>query len=104
MPRINRPQPKPRDDSEKRRRRHEIVYNTKTWQEVRQAKLMLNPECEDCLKRGVHTIKGLQVHHIVSPFQIGLSEADIFYYAYNLDNLVTLCAECHQERHRNERH
>jgi len=68
----------------------EWPYNTKTWKNLRAAKLASNPLCEHCTKRG-EAVLAKAVDHIISiksgghPFPA-------------LDELNSLCARCHNEK------
>lgn len=65
------------------------------WQAVRDQKAAQDPLCERCLKRGI--IKPLdQVHHII-PID---ERPDL---RLNMDNLKSLCRECHLEIHKEDR-
>lgn len=57
--------------------------------------------CQECLKDGVITPCN-QVHHIVSPFQVGISQADFDYYAWDMANLEAICQDCHAKIHAHE--
>jgi 5-methylcytosine-specific restriction endonuclease McrA len=64
--------------------------STGRWRRVRRAKIQNDPLCEDC-KRRQKVTEAKQVHHIV-PLSEGGSRFDT-------DNLMSLCAPCHQRRH-----
>ena len=69
-------------------------YNSKEWAQVREAVLMRDKYlCQHCMKPAT------EVHHIIhlSPENIG--DMSI---ALNMDNLVSLCRDCHFEEHRGE--
>ena len=52
----------------------------------------------DCMKRGL--IKPAEeVHHIKELTPDNIDDASV---SLNIDNLVSLCRECHQNRHRNK--
>lgn len=67
------------------------VYNTPRWKKLRAAKIKANPVCERCAERGVTRVAD-EVHHIV-PFDVDME------LAYDYDNLVSLCIDCHKEAH-----
>lgn len=103
MPRIYKPQAKPRHHSVNRTRRHELVYNDSRWRPLREQILQRDGGlCQDCLAQGRLTDTDLAVHHLISPFIVGLSQQDFDYLAWNPDNLITLCRECHNRRHKDE--
>lgn len=49
----------------------------------------------DCLKRG-HVVPAEEVHHIKELTPENIDDASV---SLNLDNLVSLCRECHKARH-----
>lgn len=76
---------------------HSVVYNTSTWRKLRIEKLKINPLCERCLKKGI--IKsGIEVHHKI-PISQGKTIIEKERLGFNIDNLETLCKECHKEEH-----
>jgi 5-methylcytosine-specific restriction endonuclease McrA len=83
----------PKPDSEKRPRRK---ANTDLLQNVDEAK---RTYCWRCLRTSV-VLKslrpplGLEVHHVIEVADGGSNETD---------NLQVLCAECHEETHRDRR-
>lgn len=85
-------QPKKNLFNEQSRADRQLIYQSDKWKKLRLAKLIDQPLCEICLAKGI--IKsGLDIHHIISPFSIdGRSNPD--YYAYDPDNLLTVCKEC----------
>lgn len=89
---INRPIKDRSNDDRKKERQQ--VYNTSRWRKLRELKLQLSPCCEIC-----GSIENLNVHHITSPFG-GYLAPDVYdTLAYDINNLQTLCAECHQKLH-----
>ena len=83
---------------ELRRKERQAIYNTRRWKELRKLMVQAHPLCEDCLKRGVLTPTE-EVHHLKSPFRRGLSPEEKERLAFDPDNLVCLCKECHIKRH-----
>lgn len=68
------------------------VYNSVRWKMIRAKKIEdANGLCELCLKKGLYK-PGKHVHHII-PIEQDMSKA------YDYDNLIVLCAECHNEQH-----
>lgn len=69
-------------------------YDSKEWQQVREAVLKRDLYlCQHCGKPAT------EVHHIIhlSPDNIGDISVTM-----NMDNLVSLCRDCHFEEHRGE--
>lgn len=95
MPTINKPR-KPNKRSTKRIERMQI-YNTARWRELRHAKMMNNPLCEQCLKEGRVTTSN-DIHHIQS-FMSAEARIDRLSLAFDYSNLMSLCKECHQKMH-----
>lgn len=42
------------------------------------------------------------MHHIISPFSSEQGKQNPLLYAYDADNLISLCKECHSELHGNK--
>lgn len=69
-------------------------YLGKLWRQQRQHALSRDRySCQDCGKRAE------EVHHVIE-----LTPGNIIDYniSLNLNNLVSLCFECHQKRHKGE--
>lgn len=96
MPTIYKPKKEAkRNDCRSSRRRK--IYQSQRWRILRQTKLNDNPLCEMCYKNGV--IKSaIDVHHIKS-FVDAEDEFTMIHLAYDYDNLMSLCKECHQLVH-----
>lgn len=75
------------------------IYLSKRWRQLRESKLMNNPLCEICLQKGI--IKpAIDIHHIDSFLNYeGLKRIEV---AYNYNNLLALCKECHSEIHKSD--
>lgn len=74
----------------------EAFYKSTTWQQCRETAIKRDRYlCVDCMRRGFQT-PAEEVHHIkpITPENINDPEITL-----NLDNLVSLCRECHQARH-----
>lgn len=84
--------------SDARHKERQALYQSKRWKDLREYMVMTHPLCEDCLKEGRITAT-TEIHHIKSPFQRGLSEEEKARRAYDEDNLVALCRDCHIKRH-----
>ena len=74
----------------------EAFYKSQAWQSCRDAAIKRDRYlCVDCMKHG-RTTAAEEVHHIkpITPDNINNPEITL-----NLDNLVSLCRECHKARH-----
>ena len=86
--------PKKRNNSINRIDRQK-VYNTTAWKNIRASHIMQHPLCELCLKED--KVKPTEdIHHILGI----LKYPDL---AYNTDNLLALCKECHSKIHSNHK-
>ena len=95
MPTIYRPPRNTNKDSysAKRKAERQAIYSSTTWKQLRETKLRQKPLCECCLKQGI--IKVAQdVHHVIS-FMSTSNPVERDRLAYDLDNLQSLCRECH---------
>lgn len=87
---------------EARRKERQAIYNTKRWKDLRTYMVQKYPLCQECLKAGKYTPTE-EVHHIKSPFVPGLTEEEKYKRAYDENNLLCLCRECHiKEHHKDE--
>lgn len=70
------------------------LYNSKEWEVVRQTALMRdNYLCTKCGRPAE------EVHHIVRLSPKNITDTNV---TLNLDNLISLCKDCHFEEHRGE--
>ena len=76
------------------------IYNTPEWKALRKAKKMSNPICEICWKDG-KVSPTEEIHHI-KPILSGKDELQMMDIAYDYDNLISLCKECHHKIHNNK--
>lgn len=74
------------------------IYNTAKWQKLRNSYLMFHPLCEMCLKDG-KTVAAEEIHHI-KPISTGKDELEMKDLAYNGNNLIALCKDCHHKVHK----
>lgn len=72
-------------------------YNTSRWRKLRESQLMEHPLCEECMKSGKVT-PATEVHHIQEISQAG-SRLEAMDIAFDSNNLMSLCEECHQRIH-----
>ena len=96
MPYLNKPKPV-KQNSFKARDRIE-VYNKQRWRNLRQAQLMKQPLCELCQARNI-TALATEVHHKDS--FLNYNGQKRYSVAYDPENLVSLCKQCHAFLHRN---
>ena len=74
----------------------ESFYKSSAWQACRDTAIRRDRFlCVDCLKRGLHT-PAEEVHHIIPITPENINDPEI---TLNLDNLVSVCRECHKARH-----
>lgn len=85
-------------NSEIKRKTRQSVYQSKQWKTLRLSHLLHNPLCELCKEKGIIK-QGVDIHHIISPFKYKGSTAQAL--AFNPNNLITLCKECHSYIHSN---
>ena len=102
MPRINKIERKkksqaPRKETDMRKLRQKAYQDAK-WRKERDTFLKEHPLCDDCLAKGKVT-PATSIHHLKSPFKNGEINWNLL---YDWDNLVSLCHECHGERHAEE--
>ena len=107
MPTLNLPKRKKstfHSKTDKREQRQKAYNNTK-WRKTRDAYLHEHPICEECLKQGRIYAGGgdrgeIHVHHIITPFQGDKVNMELL---LDDNNLMTLCAQCHGEKHSNKK-
>lgn len=87
-----------RTEKEKLRTR---LYNNVKWKKLRLGYLIGHPLCEKCLEENKVT-SATDVHHINSPFDDGLTEAERIGRLCDPNNLMSLCKECHGKLHYNK--
>lgn len=72
-------------------------YNTTKWRRLRKARLIEHPLCEVHLQFD-EVVPATEIHHIVEISQAG-SKLEAMDIAFNSNNLMSLCRECHQRYH-----
>ncbi len=75
---------------DKNRPEQHKIYSTSRWQKLREYKKHRNPLCEECLRNNEITPMAL-VDHIIPIAEGGAP--------YDVANLQSLCASCHQKKH-----
>lgn len=82
------------EDYIKRRKAIGKFYKTKTWEKVRENALRRDKYlCQECGRPAE------VVHHIIHLTEENVNDPEI---SLNLDNLKSLCSECHFAEHRGE--
>jgi len=74
------------------------IYNSTLWKKLRNAYIAEFPLCEECMKHGRVTPADA-VHHRV-PFLSGNTQQEIESLAYDYNNLMSVCSQCHVELHK----
>ena len=70
-------------------------YKSKRWQRLRHQKLLLNPFCERCIKKGIYKPTEI-VHHKEYVTEENYQDDEVF---FNIDNTESLCLDCHNKEH-----
>ncbi|MDL2305360.1 HNH endonuclease [Bacteroides sp. OttesenSCG-928-D19] len=73
------------------------IYNSERWRKLSNLKFIDNPLCENCQDKGVAK-PSEDIHHIIS-FMTTDDSMQRIQLAYDYNNLMSLCKECHQEIH-----
>lgn len=87
---------RPDDDNAPRGKMRRAIYDSAKWRALRRTKLQADPLCEQCLEEG-RTRIATEVHHRKSFADATGTEARRL--AYDYDNLMSLCKECHGRKH-----
>lgn len=74
------------------------IYQTKNWKKLREAYFMEHPLCEECLKNGI--IKPTEEIHHKKPISTGNDDNEMKTLAFDSNNLVALCKDCHHKEHK----
>lgn len=85
------------NNSEGKRAERHAIYDTTRWRRLAHAKFIDSPLCECCLERGIAT-PAEEIHHRVSFMTTEDPEKRIAL-AYDYNNLMSLCRECHHRLH-----
>lgn len=73
------------------------IYNSVRWRKLRQAYFIQNPLCELCLKED--KINPTEEIHHIKPILTGQSLLEKEELAYDPNNLLALCKDCHHRLH-----
>lgn len=76
----------------------QIVYNSNKWKKLRELYYSKQPLCEQCLEHGIIT-PAEQIHHI-QPFLTGKTYEEKMQLAYDYNNLMSVCKQCHSDIHK----
>ena len=71
------------------------LYRSERWRKLRRLKIGTNPVCERCARQGIYKPVEI-VHHKEYVTDKNYWKPEIF---YNIDNLESLCRECHNKEH-----
>lgn len=74
------------------------LLNTTRWRKIRATHLDAHPFCAECLTKGV-LMPADCVHHI-TPVESATSVAMMERLAYDMQNLQSLCNDCHAAIHK----
>lgn len=88
---------KKRRQSYRAQQRHEL-YKLDAWRELSKFIRMTHPVCAICEHDGKVT-PSEHVHHISSPFRVGLTNAQKLELLLCPTNLIALCSTCHSLIH-----
>lgn len=97
MPTINKPKTARNRNNELKRKERMKIYNSQRWRTLRAWKMLNSPLCEICEANGKITPVD-DVHHIIS-FMSTEDPARRNFLAFDYDNLMSVCDECHQKLH-----
>lgn len=73
-------------------------YHSIRWKKLKKLKRIISPFCEECEKKGIITPTYI-VHHKEWINESNYENDEVF---YNLDNLESVCLECHNKIHFSE--
>lgn len=72
-----------------------LINSGSKWKKIRDAKIKLNPLCECCGEKLAE-----EVHHILPLEDYSNDPETMESLAYDINNLQSLCRECHYKIHR----
>lgn len=81
-----------------RKKERQQLYSDKTYRQRANWYKRTHLWCQDCLREGVHEA-GTEIHHLLSPFEHGISEEEKLRRLMSEDNWVLLCKYHHRKRH-----
>jgi len=86
---------KKENSSKKNVENHIVIYNTRTWRELRLYFLSKNPLCEICKQHDKITL-AQEVHHKI-PISAGKTKEQKQIIGFDIENLQALCIDCHKK-------
>jgi len=82
------------------KRWYQYVYADKRWKRLRKCKFANNPICEECAKKNPMVVRVTkEIHHIIPIEMASKNEDMIAKLAFDYDNTISLCVECHKAAH-----
>lgn len=90
------------ENIERRSKKWSKYYGDKRWKALRQWQITNFPICHDCAIEG-RSVPATEVHH-VRPFGTGKTQDEKWNLLLDPDNIISLCAECHDKRHAQLKH
>lgn len=92
--------PRLRDNYKKsdRRKDKQKLYNDTLYRKERDWYIQTHCLCEECLKDGLIT-PAKDLHHIMSPHEIGISKEEAYRRLRDPKNFIALCQVCHLIQH-----
>ena len=97
MPTINKPKKYNADSGNRYVSDRRRIYNSERWRRLRAIKFADQPLCEMCQAKGIIRVAE-DIHHIKS-FMTAETKQEMYKLAYEYDNLMSLCKQCHQSIH-----
>lgn len=82
----------------KKSAKYRQLINSQRWVKLRAKKASASPLCEKCMEKGLTTPME-EVHHKV-PIESAPDFETMKLLAFDINNLQSLCRECHKEAHR----
>lgn len=73
-------------------------YQDRRWKRLREWQITNHPICYDCMMNG-RSVPAEEVHHVI-PFSRGKTEEERIELLLDPDNVVSLCKNCHDIRHK----
>lgn len=84
--------------SNRRNSKWNHYYQDRRWKRLREWQITNHPICYDCMMNG-RSVPAEHVHHVI-PFSKGQTEEERIALLLDPDNIVSLCKNCHDKRHK----